>query len=113
MNSLLVHEPIEFETVIIGGRRVTVSVQTANKIKERRIRLIERDKRISRELKSARLLPTETVTNSRHASYIPSAFSTNKHKPENMISLDQAKHKGIEAEYKQFIRSEARKLKLI
>lgn len=111
MNSLL-HKPLEFETVIIGGRRVTVSVQTAQKIRKRRIELIERDKRITRELKSARLLPTETVTNSRLQSHISSSDKTN-HKPENMISLSEARHKGIEREYKQFVHAEARKAKLI
>ena len=113
MNSLLVHKPIEFEAIIIGGRRVTVSVKTANKIRARRKQLAERDKRIAQEMRAAHLLPTETVTNGRHASYISEPFSTNKHKPENMISLSEAKHKGIEREYKQYVRNEARKYKLI
>jgi hypothetical protein len=113
MNSLLVHKPIEFEAIIIGGRRVIVSAKTAEKIRIRREALKRKDARIAQEMKAAHLLPTQTVTNGRHASYIAEPFNTRKHKPENMISLDDAKHKGIEAEYKQYVHSEARKHKLI
>jgi hypothetical protein len=109
---MLRHKPIDFEAVTIGGQRITVSAKTASLINYRRKKLKRRDERISREMREARLLPSETVTNGRHASYISSS-NTRKHKPENMISLSQAKHAGIEAEYKQYIRNEARKYKLI
>lgn len=107
------HKPVEFEAIIIGGRRVIVSAKTAEKIRIRRNMLAVRDKQISNELRSAHILPTQTVTNGRHASYIAEPFNTNKHKPENMISLSEAKHAGIEREYKQFVLNEARKAKLV
>jgi len=112
MNTLI-HKPVERVTINIGGRECSVTKQAANIIMQKREALKLKDERISREMRSAHILPSNCVTNGRHASYIAEPFCNRKHKPENMISLDDARHKGIEKEYKAFVFNRARKNKLI
>ena len=65
MNSAI-YKPLEFETMVIGGQHIQVSVKTADKIRIRRKFLAQKDARISKELREARLLPNINGTDNKH-----------------------------------------------
>jgi hypothetical protein len=72
------HEPIEFETMEIGGQHIQVSVKTADKIRARRRKLAQKNARISKELREARLLPNHHGTGNKHAFCITPKYSVRK-----------------------------------
>ena len=75
---MIKHEPIQFETMVIGGQTIQVSVKTAEKIRLRRITLARKDARISRELREARLLPNPNGKGNKHAVCITPKYTTRK-----------------------------------
>lgn len=74
--TILTHEKIQYTPIVIGGRKIMVSVKTADRIKDRRRVLREKDNRVAQELREAMMLPKNHGSNSRHASFVAEAFTT-------------------------------------
>ena len=72
------HKPLEFETMEIGGQIVQLSVKTADRVRRRREVLAKKNRRISRELKEAGLLPNSVGSNGRHAKCITPSYTVRK-----------------------------------
>ena len=105
--SLLIHEPIKFVPVKIGDRSIMVSVKTAEKIKDRRIALKERDDLTGRELRESMMLPKNHGSNSRHASFVAEAYTTRNRKVESetvVRAYKTARDMGLSQEWGELCR---------
>lgn len=116
MNSILKYEPIEFETMEIGGQYIQISAKTADKIRVRRKALALKSARISRELREARLLPNINGTGNKHAFCITPKYSARKRdktasetRQAVIMGANVARKNDLEAEW-QKMKAEALKI---